>query len=162
MDMDLEALAIDVGDLQGACLVEPQSQARDGGEGNLMVQGCGRLEKTSDFCNAEDGGKTVCSLSANEREGVPVALEDMLVEESDATVADAHGSWGESIDIFTVQEVVLKLLFGEQVGRFAIELSQQADLTDIGLLGTLSLATELESRNHLLTQWGHEMSPFVS
>jgi hypothetical protein len=86
----------------------------------------------------------------------------MLVEESDATVADAHGSWGESIDIFTVQEVVLKLLFGEQVGRFAIELSQQADLTDIGLLGTLSLATELESRNHLLTQWGHEMSPFVS
>ena len=49
-----------------------------------------------------------------------------------------------------------------QVGGFAIELSQQADLTDIGLLGTFALATELESGNHLLTQWGHEISPFVS
>jgi hypothetical protein len=52
-------------------------------------------------------------------------------------------------------------------GYFAWEksrcsISQQADLADKGLLGTLTLATELKRGNHLLTQWGHEISPFLS
>jgi len=93
---------------------------------------------------------------------VPVALEDVLREEADATVAEAHGSRGKAIDIFPVQEGVLKLLFGEQVGRFAIELSQQAYFPDRGFLSPFAFATEVEGRNHLLTQWGHEISPFVS
>ena len=42
------------------------------------------------------------------------------------------------------------------------ELREQADFPDRGLLGTLTLAAELESRDHLLTQWGHERSPFLS
>ena len=142
--------------------MQPESQAIDGGEVSLIVQGGGRLEKTSDFFNTEDGGETVGGLSPNQRQRVPIALEDVLVEEADAAVADAQRSWGEAIDVFPVQEVVLKLLFGEQVWRFAIELSQQADLTDIGFLRSFSLATELKRGNHLLTQWGHEMSPFVS
>ena len=93
---------------------------------------------------------------------MPIAFEDVLGEEADATVADAHGGWGEAVDIFSMQEVGLEFLVGEQVGRFVIELSQQAYFTDIGLLGTFAFATELESRNHLLTQWGHEISPFLS
>lgn len=110
--------------------------------------------------DTENGWKPVFGLGANERQSVPVAIEDVLIKESDAAVADAHGSWGEAIDVFAVQEVVLKLLFGDHVGRFAIELSEQAYLTDIGLLGTLSLAAELKCGNHLLAQWCHEMSPF--
>jgi hypothetical protein len=43
-----------------------------------------------------------------------------------------------------------------------VELSQQADFPDIRFLSPFALATELKSGNHLLTQWGHEMSPFVS
>ena len=116
VDMDLEALAIDVGDLEGEGFMEPESQAIDGGEVDLIVQGCGRLEETSDFFNTEDGGETVCGLRANERQRVPVTLEDVLIEEADATVADTHGRWGEAIDVFAVQEVVLKLLFGDQSG----------------------------------------------
>ena len=87
---------------------------------------------------------------------MPVAFEDMLVEESDAAVADAHGRRGEVINVFTVQEVVLKLGFGEQIRGFAKELSEQADLSDISLLGTLSLTAELKRGDHLLTQWSHE------
>ena len=41
VDMDLEALAIDVGDLEGEGCMEPKSQAVDGGEVDLVVQGCG-------------------------------------------------------------------------------------------------------------------------
>jgi hypothetical protein len=39
--------------------------------------------------------------------GVPVALEDVLIEKADATGADTPGRWGEAVDIFPVQEVVL-------------------------------------------------------
>ena len=161
VDMDLEALAIDVGDLQGEGFMEPEAQAIDGGEVDLVVQGGGGREEPPDLLHTEDGGETVCGLRAQEREGVPVALEDVLREEADAAVADAHGRWGEAIDVFPVQEGALQLLFGDAVGGFVGELSQQADFPDIGCLGPFAFATELERRNHVLTQWGHEMSPFV-
>jgi hypothetical protein len=124
VDMDLEALAINVGALQGEGFLEPQAQAIDGGKGDLVVEGGGGREEPPAFLNAENGGEMVCGFRAHEREGVPVTREDVLVEEADATLADAHGRWSEAVDVFPVQEGVLQLLFGEQVGRFAIELSQ--------------------------------------
>ena len=92
---------------------------------------------------------------------MPVACEDVLREETHTTVADTHGRGGAAVDVFPVQEGVRKLLFRDTVGGCVVELSQQPDCTDIGLLGTLSLTTELQCGNHVLTQWGHEISPFV-
>ena len=86
-------------------------------------------QQTFDLLKAEDSGETVFGLGANERQGMPVALEDVLVEEFDATVADAHRSRGEVVDVFAVQEVVLKLGFGDQVWGFAKELREQSYLT---------------------------------
>ena len=80
---------------------------------------------------------------------MPVAFEDVLREEADGTGADAHGGWGEAVDVFAVQEVSLELLFGDEVGGFVVELSQEADCADIRFLGPFALAAELESRNHL-------------
>ena len=80
------------------------------------MQRCGGLEETPHFFNTEDGGETVCGLRTNEREGVPVAREDVLREEADAPVADTHGSWSEAVDVFAVEEVGLKLLFRDAVG----------------------------------------------
>jgi hypothetical protein len=102
VDMDLKALAVDIGDLQGEGFVQPESSARDGGEGSLIVQGGSRLEKTSDLLKAEDGGETVCGLRAHERQGVPVTLQDMLGEASAITGAEAHGRGGEAVDVFPV------------------------------------------------------------
>src|SRR5688500_12531320 len=160
--MDDHTLAVDVGALKVETLVQPESQAIDSGEVDLIVQGGGGLEESPDLLNTEDGGETVFGLSPNQRQRMPVTLEDVLIEKPNATVADAHGSWGEAIDVFAVQEVVLKLLFRDHVRRFVVELRQQTNLTDIGLLGTLPLATELKRGNHLFAQWGHEMSPFLS
>jgi hypothetical protein len=42
-----------------------------------------------------------------------------------------------------------------------VKLGQQADFPDIGFLGPFALATEVEGRNHVLTQGAHETSPFV-
>ena len=96
--------------------MQPESHARDGGEVHLIVQGRGDLEETPHFVNTEDGGEAVCGFSPKKRQGVPGALQNVLVEEPDTTGADAHGSGGEPIDICAVQEGVLKLGFGEQVG----------------------------------------------
>jgi hypothetical protein len=123
------------------------------------VQGGGGREEPANLLHTEDGRETVCGWRAHEREGVPVALEDVSREETDATVADTQGSWGKAINVFAVQAIALELLFGEQVGGFVVELSQQADFPDISFLSPFALATEVESGKHLLTQWGHEMSP---
>jgi hypothetical protein len=93
---------------------------------------------------------------------VPVPLEDVLVEDAEATRADTHGVGGELIDGFAGQEVVLELWFGDAGRGFAVELSQETDLTDIGWWSTLTRAAELKCSNHLLTQRGHAMSPCVS
>src|SRR5262249_34045455 len=98
--MDPEALPPHIRGPQGKGFMESESQAIDGGEVDLVVQGCRGGEEPPDLLHTEDGGETVRGLSPKEGEGVPVALEDVLIEEADATVADAHGRWGEAVDIF--------------------------------------------------------------
>jgi hypothetical protein len=159
--MDLEALAVKIGDLQGQGCMEPEAQALDGGEGDLILQGGSRLEDTSDVFHTEDGGETGGGWCAQERQRGPVAFEDVLREEADAAGAEAHRGWGEAIDIFAVQEVSLERLCRDAVGGLVVARSQEADFTDRGCLSPCALATEVESRDHGLTQWGHEISPFV-
>jgi hypothetical protein len=102
VDRDLEARAIPVGDLQGEGFMEPQSQARDGGERDLIVEGSGRLQEPPDLLNTEHGGETVGGWRAQERESGPIAFEDVLREEAETAGAEAHGRGGEAIDVFPV------------------------------------------------------------
>jgi hypothetical protein len=162
MDMALEALAIAVRDLEEEGFMEPEAQTIDRGAGDLGVQGGGRLEEPPDLLHTEDGGETVGGVRTEECKGVPVAFEDVWREEADATGAAAHGRWGEAVDVFAVQEGALQLLCREAVGGGVGALREQADFPDIGLWGTLALAAELQRSNHVLTQWGHKGSPFLS
>jgi len=149
--MDLEALPVNIGDLQGEGFMESEAQAIDGGEGDLVMYGGSRLEDTPDFLHTEDRGEMVGGLRAQERQGGPVTLQDVLREEADAAGADAHGRRGEAIDVFPVQEVTLQLLFGNAVGGFMGELGEQADFTDLSFLRPFAFATALKSRHHVLT-----------
>ena len=159
--MDLETWAIDVGDLQEEGFVESESQALDGGAVDLVVQGGSGRQEAFDLLHTEHGGETVRDLRANEREGVPIAFEDGLIEEAEAAVAETHGGWGEAVDVFPVQEGALQFLFGDAVGGFVVALGQQADFSDLGCLCSFAFAAEVERRDHLLTQWAHVVSPFV-
>ena len=80
--MDLEALTIGVRDLEGEGFMEPEAQAIDGGEIDLIVEGGGRLEEPPDLLNTQHGRETVCGLRANERQSGPVTLQDVLIEEA--------------------------------------------------------------------------------
>jgi hypothetical protein len=161
VDLALEALAVKIGAQQVQGCREPEAQARDGGEGDLMMQGGRHLEDTAAFCNPEDGGETVGGWCAPERQRGPVACEDVLREEADAAGAEAQRGWGEAIAIFAVQDVSLALLCRDAVGSFVVELSQEAAFPARGCLRPCALATEVESRDHGWTQRGHELSPFV-
>ena len=66
VDMDLEALAVNIGDLKVKGCMESESQARDGGEGDLVVQGCRGGAEPPDLLHAEDGGETVCGVRTDE------------------------------------------------------------------------------------------------
>lgn len=64
MDMDLEALAVDVRDLQGEGFLEPEAQAINGGEIRLVVEGGGGREESLDLLYTEDSGESVGGLRA--------------------------------------------------------------------------------------------------
>ena len=127
-----------------------------------MVQGRGGMEETAHVFQAEESWEAVFRLGSNEVESLPVAPKDMGGEKTDATGADAHGRWSEAIDVCAVQAGGLELLCGDPVRRCARALGQQTDLTDRGFLSPVALAAELQRGNHVLTQGGHEISPFVS
>src|SRR5207247_814229 len=75
VDMDLETLAIAVGDLQGEGCMEPESSTRDSREGDLVVEGGGSLEGASNLFNTEDGREPMFGWRMHERQGGPVVLE---------------------------------------------------------------------------------------
>jgi hypothetical protein len=104
--------------------VEPESQAIDGGEGGLVVQGSGRRQESPDLLHPQHGGETVGGGRTHAREGVPVALEDRLREEAHATGAEAQGRGGKAVDVFAVQEGALQFLCRNAVGCFVGELCE--------------------------------------
>jgi len=157
----LEALAIAGGALQGEGGMEPESHARDGGAGSLMVPGGGGLAEPPDLLHPADGGETGRGVRAQHRPRLPVTREHELRDKPDAPGAEAHGSWGEPSDVGAVEEGGRQLLCGEQGRGCAVALRQQTNRTDRGRLGTLSLATALPGGTHGLTQWGHARAPCV-
>ena len=161
VDMDLKAVAVDVGDVQEEGVMEPEAHAVDGGEGDLVVQRGGGGQEARDLLHTEAGREPMGGVRTQEREGVPVALEDVLREEADATGAETHGRGGEAVDVFAMQEVTLQLRFCEAVGGLVGALSQEADFPERGCLSPFAFATAVKSCKHVLTQWGHEMSPFM-
>ena len=65
------------------------------------------------------------------------------------------------IDVLAVEEIVLKLLFGDQIGGFAVELGEHANGACVGLLSPFSLAVELEGLDRFVIPLClHDTSPF--
>jgi hypothetical protein len=86
VDMDLEALTINIGDLEEEGFMEPEAQAIDRGEVDLVVERGGGRQESPHFLHPEDSGKPVGGLCTQERERGPIALEDMLREEANTAV----------------------------------------------------------------------------
>ena len=90
---------------------------------------------------------------------LPLAVQDALIEEAEAAVADANGGGSELVDVFAVEQIADEFVFGDEIGPFAVEVGEQGDFADIGFDGGGTLAVEFECSRHLLTQWGHGIPP---
>lgn len=97
--VDLETRSSAVGDLAKEGCVEPEAHTVDGGQVPVIVEGSRGREKAFHLLDPEDGGETVRELRTNAREGSPVTREDVLREEADAAVVEAHGGGGKTVDV---------------------------------------------------------------
>jgi len=90
VDMDHHAAAVDIGDFEMESFVKPQATGVDGGKIGIVLEGFDAGQKASDLFDAQNGWKASFILGSEDSEDVPVALEDVLVEEAYCAIADAH------------------------------------------------------------------------
>jgi hypothetical protein len=83
-------------------------------------------------------------------EDTPLALERLLVEELDAAQGNRDGSSLELALVLEVEEVAAKLFFVDLLRGSSVVLGELPDTRDVGLLGSLGVAGELEVVDHAL------------
>ena len=161
VDMDHHASGVDIGDFQVETFVKSQAAGVYGGEIGIVLKGFDSGQNASDFFHAEDGRKASFGLRSEDSEDVPVALEDMLVEEAYPAIANTHGIRRPVISVFAVEEIVLELLLVNEIGRLAVELGEHAQGPCIGLLRAFPFAVELKGLDHsVIPLCLHDTSPF--
>jgi len=161
VDMDHHTGGIDIGDFEVETFMEPQSAGIDGGKIGVILEGFDLGENGSDLFSAENGRESSFGLGSEDSEDVPVSLEDVLVEEANPTIADAHRIGRPVINVLSVEEIVLEFLLGDQIGSFAIELGEHANGTGVSLLSPFAFAVELKSLDRFVIPLClHDTSPF--
>ena len=84
VDMDHHAGGVDIGDFDVETFVESQAAGIDGGEIGVILEGFDLGKNTSNFFTAENGREASFGLSPEDTEDVPVTLEDVFEEETNA------------------------------------------------------------------------------
>ena len=159
--MDHHAAGIDIGDFEVETFMESQAAGIDGGKIGVILECFDQGKNASDFFNSENGWESSLILGSEDSEDVPVSLEDVFIEEANAAIADAHGIGGPVINVFALEEIVLELLLGDEIGGFAIELGEHADGAGVGLLSPFPFAVELKSLDRsVIPLCLHDTSPF--
>jgi len=159
--MDHHAGGVDIGDFEMESFVKPEAAGVDGGKIGIVLEGFDVGKNASDFFNAENGREASFGLGSEDAEDVPVSLEDVFEEEADPTVADAHGIGGPVINVFPVEEIILKFLLSDQIRGFTVELAEHASGTGVGLLSPFSFAIELKGLDRFVIPLClHDTSPF--
>jgi hypothetical protein len=161
VDMDHHSGGVDIGDFEMESFVKPQAAGVYGGKVGMVLEGFDAGQNVSDFFHAENGRKASFGLRSEDSEDMPVALEDMLVEEAYAAIADPHGIGRPVVSVFPVEEIILELLLVNEIGRPAVELDEHAQGPCIGLLRAFPFAVELKGLDHsVIPLCLHDTSPF--
>jgi hypothetical protein len=161
VDMDHHASGVDIGDFEVETFVKSQAAGVYGGKISIVLKGLDSGQNASDFFHAQDGRKASFILGSEDSEDVPVALEDMLVEEAYPAIANTHGIRRPVVSVFAAEEIFLKLFFGNEIGRPAVGLDEHAQGPCIGLLRAFPFAVELKGLNHsVIPLCLHDTSPF--
>jgi hypothetical protein len=92
--MDHHPLSVDIGDLQVQRFLKAQATGIDGAEEGVVMGGADTTKELADLLAAEHCGQGLFSLSAQEIEERPMALEDVDKEEADAGSHSSASCWG--------------------------------------------------------------------
>jgi hypothetical protein len=161
VDMDHHAGGVDIGDFEMESFVKSEAAGVYGGKIGIVLEGLDSGQNASDFFHAENGRKASFGLGSEDSEDMPVALEDMLVEEAYPAIADPHGIGRPVISVFAVEEIILELFFGNEIGGLAVEFDEHAQGPCIGLLRAFPFAVELKGLDHsVIPLCLHDTSPF--
>jgi hypothetical protein len=161
VDMDHHAGGVDIGDFEMESFVKSQAAGVYSREIGIVLEGFDAGQNASDFFHAKDGRQSSFILGSEDSENVPVALEDVLVEEAYPAIADPHSIGRPLIRVFPVEEIVLKLLLSNEIGGLAVELDEHAQGPCIGLLRALPFAVDLKGLDHsFIPLCLHDASPF--
>jgi hypothetical protein len=152
VDVDEHAGAVDVAELEVEGFRHAQPQGVDRPEVGLIVQGMGGVDHAVDFLAAQHVGQGVGARDAEVLEQRPVARHDTAVEEADAVEGLSEGGSRPLLLVLEVEEVLAQLGFADLVGRASDVLGEQADRTQVGFLGALAEAGDLQVGAHLLAQ----------
>ena len=144
---------LDVRDLEAEGVMEPEAQREMVVQEPWLCKGVAALRSRRTSSTLRTAGRR-CVVCARMSAGCASRVGGRVERRS-----GCHGSrdaWtrGKAVDVFAGQEGALQLLCREAVGGLVVERREQADFTDIGLLGTLALAAELQRSNQVLAQWG--------
>ena len=90
----------------------------------------------------------------------PVPSDRIFIEELDAAYSDGAGAPCPLLDVFEVEEIVAKFLFGDQVGGFSIMLGQLLYGANIPVLGESAHSPQLKVLDHAFSKVSHGIPPF--
>ena len=157
----IAARAVHRGALAAAGVLEPEAQAIDGGAVDVGVARGGGRQESPPCLHPADSGEVGGGVRAQERQRGPVAFAAVRSEEAQTTGAETPGGGGEAVDGCARPAVALQLLCREAVGGGVGARREEADGSDRGCWCPCACATEVERREHVLTQGAHRISPFL-
>ncbi len=141
--------------------METQTTGIDGGETCPVAGKSDAVQNRSNLFKAQDDRKFLLSRGTDESQSAPLALESMLEEEFDAAKSNGAGRTGELFDIFEVEEILAKVFFGDQIGRFLAVFGKLAHCPNVHLLSRFGQAPELQIFGHSLAEFHHCITSWV-
>ncbi len=114
------------------------------------MEGLYLAQDPKDFLTAQNARQAALPFGVQIIESVPVALEHIGEKEFDTALGDAQGCGRPLVLIAPMQEIVLKLFFGNLVWWPVVKFYQLAHRTGVALLGTFAHSCKLQGLNRFL------------
>ena len=127
MDMNTFALRVNVCYLKKQSLMQPKAAGINGSQIGFILDGSNRIDNGPDFFDAQNSGKSLIPFGIDKFQGMPVPFEHVDEEEFNTAVAYSHSRSGPLIVVFSVEEIILKLLLGDSVRGFPVKVDQHPD-----------------------------------
>jgi hypothetical protein len=158
VDVQDQAVAVDVGDAEASPFEEPQPTDVDGDEADAVDGKTNATQDAVDLFATEDDGELLLPWRASETEQRPGPVESRLEKELDAAQGDGETRTSEVLHIDQIEEVLPKFLLADPVGRFVEVDGELTDGMDVRYLGSCGEPPKLHILDHALAEWRHGAS----